>query len=161
MTQRRAPALFLLRHADAGDRESFVGDDLTRPLSEKGRRQAASIAERLAPVGLASLVSSPALRCTETLAPLAALSGLALEEIDLLVEGADPDKALHFLLELEPRPGAAIVACSHGDVLGSIVATLLGRELAYEGSPKLQKGATVEVSFEDDRPAHLRFVSGR
>jgi phosphohistidine phosphatase SixA len=153
-----APSLILVRHADAGDREAFVGEDLTRPLSAEGRRQAALIAERLAAMPFAHLLSSPAIRCTETLEPLAAMTGLELVVCDALVEGADPNAALAELLELSPRRGAVVVACSHGDVLGSIIEGLVTQEVPHKGRPRLPKCASVEVSLgEDGTPVFLRF----
>mgnify|MGYP000349545033 CR=1 FL=1 len=63
--------LFLVRHAKAGSRSQWVGDDRLRPLSNKGRTQSEVLADRLAPVATGMLVSSPYLRCIETLQPLA------------------------------------------------------------------------------------------
>ena len=48
-----------------------VGDDRLRPLSGKGRAQSVLLADRLAPLAVGTLVSSPYLRCVETLQPLA------------------------------------------------------------------------------------------
>jgi probable phosphoglycerate mutase len=48
-------------------------------LSERGREHAARLAERLAPVRLHALYSSPLERCTETAEPLAAATGRAVQ----------------------------------------------------------------------------------
>lgn len=40
-------SLYLVRHADAGDPATWVGDDADRPLSKKGRRQARRLARLL------------------------------------------------------------------------------------------------------------------
>ena len=39
--------LYLLRHAKAGERRLWDGDDVERPLSAKGRKQSDLLAERL------------------------------------------------------------------------------------------------------------------
>jgi phosphohistidine phosphatase SixA len=159
LSDERPTSLHLVRHTDAGDRDLFVGEDLTRPLSKKGRRQAIAVAERLFPARLARLVSSPAVRCVESLEPLAKSSGLSLEEADELVEGSDPVAALEFMLGLSPSSGAQLVACSHGDIITGIVETLLAGGVASEGRPRLEKGATTEfVLSPTGRPVLLRFV---
>jgi 8-oxo-dGTP diphosphatase len=81
----------LLRHASAGDRDRWEGDDRLRPLDK---------------------LSSPYVRCTQTVAPL----GLAVEPDERLAEGADPDDTRALLLQAD---GA--VACTHGDVIENIV----------------------------------------
>lgn len=60
--------LYLLRHADAGDPDAWPGDDADRPLSDKGRRQAASLGRFLAARGVSfdAILSSPKARAMET-----------------------------------------------------------------------------------------------
>ena len=66
--------IYLVRHAKAGDRSSWDGDDTIRPLSGKGRRQAVAISDRLfdliAAHPDAQLISSPYIRCMQTLGRL-------------------------------------------------------------------------------------------
>ena len=64
--------VFLVRHARAGDRERWTGDDRLRPLDGKGRRQADAMVAPLAGYPITRLVSSPYLRCVQTLEPLSA-----------------------------------------------------------------------------------------
>jgi 8-oxo-dGTP diphosphatase len=108
----------LLRHASAGDRHSWTGDDRLRPLDDKGHRQAAEIAAALRSEEIRRVVSSPYVRCVQTVEPLAAELGLEVELDDRLIEGAGG--AAEPLLE-EDR----VVACTHGDVIHD----LLGRGL--------------------------------
>jgi len=110
----------LLRHAAAGDRHEWDGDDSLRPLDERGRRQAEALRERLLARGVTGVVSSPYTRCAETVAPLATALGVELELDDRLAEGATRGDAL---AALSSREG--FVACTHGDV----VETVLGRSL--------------------------------
>ena len=51
--------LYLVRHAKAGDRTAWKGDDRLRPLSKEGRRQADSLARKLARLTTGQIVSSP------------------------------------------------------------------------------------------------------
>lgn len=108
----------LVRHASAGDRNDWNGDDRLRPLDERGRRQAVELVEELRPLEIGRIVSSPYVRCVETVEPLAAALGLEVQLDDRLAEGAGDDAA-----ELLREKG--VVACTHGDV----VHALLGRGL--------------------------------
>lgn len=122
----------LLRHASAGDRDDWDGPDLLRPLDERGRRQAAELVELLRPFGLRRILSSPYVRCVETVEPLAAALGLQVEEDERLTEGAGPGAE-----ELLYEDG--VLACTHGD----IVYDVLGDDLKKGAAAVLQDGNVV------------------
>ena len=84
--------VLLIRHAHAGSRGD--GHDELRPLSAKGRRQAGGLAARYRDVRLCRTVTSPYVRCVETIVPLAAVAGTDVEEITELGEGHGPGAAL-------------------------------------------------------------------
>ena len=71
--------IFLIRHASAGDREEWEGDDRLRPLDERGGRQSEELVGLLSGYDLGRIVSSPALRCIQTVEPLAQARGLDIE----------------------------------------------------------------------------------
>lgn len=110
-------AVAIVRHASAGDRTAWRGDDALRPLDAKGMRQAAAIADQLAARRPLRIASSPAVRCLQTVEPLAEAAGIALEPLPGLAEGEDPDPARL----LEPAAGSPVVLCSHGDVIGRLI----------------------------------------
>ncbi|MEO7556386.1 MAG: phosphoglycerate mutase family protein, partial [Acidimicrobiales bacterium] len=62
--------LYLVRHADAKSRSGWHGPDLQRTLSKKGERQAAGLAALLNGAAIAAILSSPAVRCLDTVAPM-------------------------------------------------------------------------------------------
>jgi len=122
----------LLRHASAGDRDHWDGPDELRPLDERGRRQAAELVELLQPFGLRRVVSSPYVRCVDTVVPLAAALGVPVEEDDRLAEGAGPGAD-----ELLREDG--VLACTHGDVAYDV----LGRDLKKGAAVVLKDGNVV------------------
>jgi 8-oxo-dGTP diphosphatase len=124
-------SVVLLRHAHAGDREAWSGDDRLRPLDERGREQALAFRDLLADRRIARIVSSPYVRCVETVEPLAAALGLPVETDDRLGEGASRPDALSLLSELDDG-----LACTHGDVIEGL--------LGYG----LRKGAAVVVKID-------------
>ena len=104
----------LLRHASAGHRDAWAGDDWHRPLDEKGRREAEELAVVLGTDDVRRVVSSPYVRCVETVEPLAAALGLEVEVDDRLAEGAG--RAAEALLA-----EGGVVACTHGDVIHDLI----------------------------------------
>jgi 8-oxo-dGTP pyrophosphatase MutT (NUDIX family)/phosphohistidine phosphatase SixA len=134
-----APPLLVVRHASAGDSETWEGDDRVRPLDKKGRRQAEELVGRLAPYDLERILSSPHVRCVQTVEPLAEARGLEVETSDDLAEGAGPDRLRG---ALERLAGTAAVVCGHGPELVPI----FGRT---------KKGATWVVEPTDLRPLEL------
>jgi phosphohistidine phosphatase SixA len=128
--------VYLVRHATAGHRASWEGDDdRLRPLDERGRRQAEGLVELLGRRDFARIVSSPALRCVETVVPLANARGMPVERSEALAEGADREAAL----ALFRSAGVPLVACVHGDMV---------EELIGEGA---KKGSTTVLEVGQDR----------
>ena len=78
--------ILLVRHASAGDRYEWEGDDRLRPLDERGRRQADELVELLEQYEVTRLLSSPSLRCVQTVEPFAEARGLGIEIRDELSE---------------------------------------------------------------------------
>lgn len=107
----------LVRHAHAGNKRSWSAPDRDRPLSPEGENQAADLVPLLSAVAPRALVSSPYLRCRQTLAPLAALLDLPLAADDLLAPDSEP-AALDRLLA---DPGADhTIYCTHGETLSAL-----------------------------------------
>jgi 8-oxo-dGTP diphosphatase len=128
---------FLVRHAKAGHRAGWDGDDWERPLTVGGHRQAEAIADRLAGEGIKTLWSSPYVRCVQTLEPLAGRVGLRIASDDRLAEGARFDDTI----ELIHDAGDGAVFCTHGDVLTDVVNALLRRGTELTTDPEWRKGS--------------------
>lgn len=142
-------ALYVVRHAKAGSRHDWSGPDQLRPLSKRGRKQAEAIAAHLTPSAPNRVLSSPYVRCIQTVEPLAAQAGVAIEASDALAEGQDFRAPLALVESLED--GA--VLCTHGDVLPELLNALIRRGLLVDGSPDLRKG--VVWSLERNRTGQL------
>jgi 8-oxo-(d)GTP phosphatase len=138
------PLVLLVRHARAGDRAEWTDDDRVRPLDKKGRRQAEALVAPLAGYALTRLVSSPYVRCVETLEPLATRLKLPIEREDAIVEGASAEEGLALLGRLGPGP---VVLCTHGDVMESLVG---------EDAPK-KKGSTWLLARQERGVQRLRY----
>jgi len=129
--------LYLVRHAKAGSRSEWEGDDRLRPLNNGGRRQADALARRLAPLAIGSLVSSPYLRCVQTLEPLAAALGTTIATDERLAEETGFIGAIALLATL---PDGSVL-CSHGDVIPDTMQALERRGCAFTGLPDWRKAS--------------------
>jgi len=137
--------LYIVRHADAGSRSAWTGEDELRPLSRKGRRQAKGLAEILAGRPIVRLVASPALRCVETLDPVAAQLGLTVETDRRLAEGGRGDDALAVADELAMVDQAGVL-CSHGDVIPDLLSELKVRGTQFHHDLTWPKGSAWVLS---------------
>ncbi|MBP9054654.1 MAG: histidine phosphatase family protein, partial [Ilumatobacteraceae bacterium] len=127
--------LYLVRHAKAGDRAAWKGDDRLRPLSKEGRRQADSLARLLARLTTGELVSSPYERCLQTVQPLSSVLRQPVREDERLGEAMGFEGALALLAEL---PDGSVL-CSHGDVIPDTMAALQRRGCTIVGEPNWRK----------------------
>jgi 8-oxo-dGTP diphosphatase len=130
-------SVYLVRHAKAGSRAKWNGEDWQRPLSTTGHLQAAAISDRLAGEGIKTLWSSPYVRCVQTLEPLAERVGLVIGQDDRLAEGAQFDDTLALMSDA----GDGAVFCTHGDVLSDVVNALVRRGTELTTEPEWRKGS--------------------
>jgi broad specificity phosphatase PhoE len=128
-------SILLVRHATAGKRKQWRGDDRLRPLDERGREQAAGLHAALGDYEVKAIYSSPYVRCVQTVEPLATELGLEVQEREELAEGARRTAVLG-LATGEDNPGT-VVLCTHGDVVND----LLGEET--------KKGSTSVLELVD------------
>ncbi len=140
--------LYLVRHAAAGDRAKWTGDDLERPLTKKGRRQADAIAKSLKKARIERVVSSPSSRCIQTVKPLAKAIGTKVEISEALAEGPDIDAAYDLVDSLV---GDNAVLCSHGDVIPATIHRLMWAGLTLESRFYCSKGSIWEIKVDKAR----------
>lgn len=146
--------IYLVRHADAGDRGRGDGSDEDRRLSERGWRQAGALAEDLTDLGITRLVSSPFRRCVETLTPLAEKLGLDVEIDERLAEGQGFAGPLELAEELHDEIAAL---CSHGDVIPDVLEALVRRGTKLKDEPRWQKGSTWVLTRDGDGFSKARY----
>ena len=145
--------VLLVRHASAGKRGSWDGADDDRPLDAKGLRQAAALARALAAYDPVRVLSAPLRRCLDTVAPLAAQLGCALEVEPLLADvahDADPARSARAVLSLG-RAGGPVVACSQGETIPDVVAQLAARGGQQPVNLRTRKAATWALVLHDGR----------
>ncbi|HKP05656.1 MAG TPA: NUDIX domain-containing protein [Microbacterium sp.] len=147
-----------LRHAKAVAREEWEGKDAARPLSVRGRKQAASIVGPLLAFGVRRIVSSPAARCVKTVAPLSAAIGREVDTNKLISQDAweDGRSDARTVIGERVRSRKPAVLCSHGPVLPDILSelalatgTLRGSYLGSASSLEPAAFSVVHLSVEN------------
>ncbi|MEI8241592.1 MAG: phosphoglycerate mutase family protein, partial [Actinomycetota bacterium] len=133
----RSLMLYLVRHAKAGSRREWTDDDRLRPLAPAGWTQSELLGNRLLSSATGSLVSSPYLRCMQTLQPLADLVGRPVVADDRLAEETGFAGAIELLATL---PDGSVL-CSHGDVIPDTIGALERRGCRIVGSPEWGKAS--------------------
>ena len=123
--------LVLVRHAWAGDRDEWEGDDRDRPLDERGRRQSRELIGRLAGLTFEEILTSPYRRCVQTVEPLASVLGLELVLRPELGEDLQEIAGRALVRELASHD---VVVCGHG-----------GLQHALVDPPKWRKGIAFVV----------------
>ena len=101
--------LLVVRHARAGHRREWEGDDRLRPLDEKGCSQAEGLPGLLARFEIARIASGSYLRCTQTVEPLSEQRGLPIEELTALSIVARAKRAKIDLERARTLPAGAII----------------------------------------------------
>lgn len=148
--------LYLVRHANAGSRADWPGPDRDRPLSAQGRRQAEGLVHLLADRSLRRVLSSPYVRCVQTVAPLAERFGVAVEEVAALAEGAAAGDAVELLRALD---GTTAALCTHGDLVPPILDTLAASDgLPLPPGYPFAKGSTWELDVLNGRWLSARYL---
>lgn len=154
----RGPALLktvlLVRHASAGSRSHWEGDDRARPLDERGRDQADALVSLLSRFKVREVSSADFVRCVATLRPLADAVGRPVKEEPLFSEtgyqGREPE-AVATIRDLG-SPYVTVAVCSQGDVIPDLLRRLADEDHVELPEPIPHKKASVWIlSFDDHR----------
>jgi 8-oxo-dGTP diphosphatase len=150
---RPTRALVVIRHASAGSRATWSGDDADRPLDAVGHAQAEVLAQLLGAYQVERLWTADVRRCIDTLRPYALERGLSIDVEPLFSESGyepHPDTALIQMLALARSP-VPLAVCSQGGVVEALVqavCTELGG--AVPPGEVVRKGGLVVLHLADD-----------
>lgn len=141
--------LLIVRHAHAGQRRAWDGDDTTRPLSDLGQRQAKALVNLLAPHQPRTILTSPTVRCRQTVEPLGDKLDVVVEDDDRLFEGAGRS-AIQSLLDDVARKRTTVLS-SHGDVIPALLHELVERGMTHEKRLVWQKASVWAIEYSKKR----------
>jgi phosphohistidine phosphatase len=136
-------ALYLLRHAHAGDPAKWRGDDAERPLSERGHDQAERVARLLkgADESPDLVITSPKVRAAETAEIVAKVLKVGVV-VDRRLEGPlDTDILNEILAAAGPAERPCIVG--HDPDFSMVLGEMTG-----VAAIQMRKGALARVDYE-------------
>jgi phosphohistidine phosphatase SixA len=148
--------LLVVRHADAGDKRTWGGPDVLRPLSPTGHRQAEGLVVRLEDYPVERILCSPTLRCQQTVEPLARDRMLRIESVPALGVDTTPAQLLTLFWDLELRNS---VLCTHGEGIGLLLTRLIADALLVEDPLDWPKGSTWLLQRTDQRQVRGRLLA--
>ena len=134
-----ARMLIVVRHGDAGDKSTWKGPDLRRPLSPLGRRQAEGLVFQLEDYPIERILSSPTLRCRQTVEPLARDRLLEIEPVAALGVDAGPAEVRSVFWDWQLDN---VVLCTHGETISQLFRQLAGEGLEVPEPLHWPKGST-------------------
>jgi 8-oxo-dGTP pyrophosphatase MutT (NUDIX family)/phosphohistidine phosphatase SixA len=139
--------ILLVRHAKAGKRSEWRGEDKKRPLEPAGEAQSARLANLLEMFAPDRIVSADLTRCIETVRPLAERLGITIRIDPVFGDeafAASPNATEDAVLALA-KPGKVSVISSQGVTIPNLI-DRLGRGVL---DPDTRKGAFWALSVVD------------
>jgi broad specificity phosphatase PhoE len=147
--------VILVRHAYAGNKANWDRDDSLRPLTARGVTQAESLVQALADDDISVVWTSAAVRCRQTVEPLAAARGVVVQDHALLAKDGPVDELLDWILA---NPAAPWALCTHGEVLSTLLIVARSSGLVTAPARATEKGAAWRVGRHEDGAVALEYV---
>ena len=147
---------YLIRHADAGNKHDWAGPDDARPLSFPGQLEAHSLLGRLRDYPITRILTSPTIRCQQTVTPLSQRRAVPTELAEDLAVDAPAARLL--ALVTDPQLQTAVL-CTHGEQISQLM-----RQLAAGGVPLSEplgwdKGSTWMLATSDGVVTTARYLA--
>lgn len=152
--------ILIVRHGKAESRKNWLGEDADRPLMPRGAAASYALGRELACFDPTFIVSSPWLRCLDTIRPFVLQSNLHIRTDERLTESSyehEPQKTLESMNEIlddSIRLWKNSLVCTHRPLLGGIfnlirekcVSAALAKRLPKK-SPYIPTGHGVALSI--------------
>ena len=141
--------VLIVRHATAGSKSRFSGDDTKRPLDKKGRAQAEALAGQLLAFGATDVYAADRVRCHQTVEPLAEELGVDIHDEPYLSEEAyarNPKRARRRILEIAAQNGTPAI-CTQGKVIPDLIEWWCDRDGVRPDKSRNRKGSTWVLSL--------------
>lgn len=154
--------LILLRHAKAIERTDWAGEDTDRPLSSDGERQAKRLLTVMRPFGIQEMHSSSAVRCYETITPMARSLNVDFFFTDSLSEDVyrkDKERSVRYANRLLVND-YPVLMCSHNPVLPEIISSFVDKFGVSVEQIKLEPGDAWVVHHIDKEVVQIDFLPG-
>lgn len=145
--------VLVVRHATAGSKKRYSGDDRKRPLDKHGRAQAESLVDLLLAFGAGQLFAADRVRCHQTLGPLAEEMGVPVTSETALTAEAYADKpkrGRQRVLEIAETASRPVI-CTQGEVIPDLIAWWCERDGVRPAKSRNRKGSTWVLTLAGGR----------
>ena len=145
--------LLIVRHATAGRKSRYHGDDRKRPLDKHGRAQAESLVGLLSAFGATDLHAADRVRCHQTIAPLAEELSADIRDEPALTEEAYADnrkRARQRVLDIAGKSGTRVI-CTQGRVIPDLIDWWCQRDGVRPDRSRNRKGSVWVMSLAGDK----------
>ncbi len=144
--QARTFPIVLLRHGKAVAHSDWDGADAKRPLQSRGVLQAERVVPALQAFAPKKLITSDAVRCADTLKPLAAALGKKVKKTSAISQDAyeNGEAGVRAVVEKRLSKRVSAVLCSHGPVLPELV-RCIAREAGSPMTPELRRAGDLDT----------------
>jgi 8-oxo-dGTP diphosphatase len=154
--------VLVVRHATAGSKSRFRGDDTKRPLDKKGRAQAEALVRQLLAFGATDVYAADRVRCHQTVEPLAAELAVAIHNEPTLTEEAyakSPKRGRQRILQIAEQAGTPVI-CTQGKVIPDLIAWWCERDGVRPDKSRNLKGSTWVLSLSAGRLIAADHIGG-
>jgi len=148
--------IYLVRHAQAGVKAQWKGKDHKRPLDRRGRKQAIDLAVRFKAHPITRILTSPYQRCLQTAKPLENAIRLTAETDPRLSVDGTAENVLKLIRELK---GEAAVIITHGEVISTVIGSLVADGLDLDGPMEWKKGSVWVLEAKKGKIRSGRYVA--
>jgi 8-oxo-dGTP pyrophosphatase MutT (NUDIX family)/phosphohistidine phosphatase SixA len=154
--------VLVVRHATAGRKSRFSGDDAKRPLDKRGRAQAEALVPQLLAFGASEVYAADRVRCHQTVEPLAEELGVTIHNEPVLSEESyakSPKRARNRLLEIADQEGTPVI-CTQGKVIPDLIKWWCERDGVRPDKSRNHKGSTWVLSLSAGRLISADHIGG-
>lgn len=154
--------VLVVRHATAGRKSRFSGDDTKRPLDKRGRAQAEALVPQLLSFGATEVYAADRVRCHQTVEPLAEELGVPVHNEPALTEEAyakSPKRARNRMLQIAEHDGTPVI-CSQGKVIPDLIEWWCDRDGVRPDRSRNHKGSTWVLSLVGGRLVAADHIGG-
>lgn len=154
--------VLVVRHATAGRKSRFSGDDTKRPLDKRGRAQAEALVPQLLSFGATEVYAADRVRCHQTVEPLAEELGVPVHNEPALTEEAyakSPKRARNRMLQIAEHDGTPVI-CSQGKVIPDLIEWWCDRDGVRPDKSRNHKGSTWVLSLVGGRLVAADHIGG-
>ncbi|MFI5268689.1 MAG: NUDIX domain-containing protein [Chloroflexota bacterium] len=148
-TPMATATLVFVRHARAGKKRRWKGEDSLRPLDIEGAAQAERLRAVAPCYGPTHIASADLVRCADTVRPTSTDLGIPVDIEPRLGResyAADPKATLDWIRELVASGGTSML-CSQGEVIPDVLSRLAQRSQLRLRRPPVRKGSVWVLSF--------------